>query len=156
MGTPMRILRIRSKFYDWVKNGRREPYNSFGNGSAMRVGSVGFAFDTLEEVLEWSKRSALVTHNHAEGSRRAGDSYCNLPCRKGISKEEIRVVLQARFYYNLHRRLKEIRPTYRFDETCQGTIPEALIAFLESKDYEDAVRNAISLGGDDDTLACIA
>jgi len=71
MGTPMRILRIRSKFYDWAKNGRREPYNSFGNGSAMRVGSVGFAFDTLEEVLEWSKKSALVTHNHAEGIRGA-------------------------------------------------------------------------------------
>ena len=144
-------------FRDWMRDRRREPYNSFGNGSAMRVSPVGFAFNTLEEVLEWSEKSAAVTHNHPEGIRGAqATATAIFLARKGISKEEIRSVLESRFHYNLRRRLKEIHPTYSFDVTCQGTVPEALIAFFESKHYEDAVRNAISLGGDADTLACIA
>jgi ADP-ribosylglycohydrolase len=143
-------------FYDWVRKGVREPYNSFGNGAAMRVSPVGFAFETLEEVLAWSERSAAVTHNHPEGIHGAqATAAAILFARQGQSKDQIRESIESRFGYDLRARLEEIRPAYGFDETCQGTVPPALIAFFESISYEDAVRNAISLGGDADTLACI-
>ncbi len=143
-------------FYHWVRTGMREPYNSFGNGAAMRVSPVGFAFETLEEVLAWSERSAAVTHNHPEGIRGAQATAAAIFfARQGQTKEQIRQVIESRFGYNLRARLDEIRLAYGFDETCQGTVPQALIAFLESASYEDAIRNAISLGGDADTLACI-
>lgn len=144
------------RFYQWVGGGLREPYNSFGNGAAMRVSPVGFAFETLDEVLEWSARSAAVTHNHPEGIRGAQATATAIYlARRGETKEEIQRVIESRFDYDLHARLDEIRPSYNFDETCQGTVPQALTAFFESTSYEDAIRNAISLGGDADTLACI-
>ncbi len=135
----------------------REPYNSYGNGAAMRVSPVGFAFGTMEEVLDWAERSAAVTHNHPEGIRGAqATATAVFLARQGESKDKIRTEIESRFDYDLHRKLDQIRASYCFDETCQGTVPEALIAVLESNSFDDAIRNAISLGGDADTLACIA
>ena len=143
-------------FYDWASGRRRQPYNSFGNGAAMRVSPVGFAFETIEKVLAWSERSAAVTHNHPEGIRGAqATAEAIYLVRRGQDKDQIRSTLESQFSYDLSARLAEIRPTYHFDETCQGTVPQALAAFFESTSYEDAIRNAISLGGDADTLACI-
>lgn len=143
-------------FHHWASNRRREPYNSFGNGAAMRASPVGFAFESIEEVLAWSKRSAEVTHNHPEGIRGAQVTAVAIYlARRSQDKESIRATLESQFGYNLSARLDEIRPTYTFDETCQGTVPQALAAFFESTSYEDAIRNAISLGGDADTLACV-
>ncbi len=140
----------------WMVTRSREPYNSFGNGSAMRVSPVGFAFDTIEDVLLWSERSAAVTHNHPEGIRGAQATAAAIFWARHVrDKEEIRRLLAERFGYDLGFTLDQIRPTYRFNETCQQTVPQALVAFLESTGYEDAIRNAISLGGDADTLACI-
>lgn len=143
-------------FYHWAKARVREPYNSFGNGAAMRVSPVGFAFETMEEVLAWSKRSAVVTHNHPEGIRGAqASAAATYLARRVHDKDQIRRTLESQFGYDLSARLEQIRPTYGFDETCQGTVPQALAAFFESTSFEDAIRNAISLGGDADTLACI-
>ena len=143
-------------FHDWVQAGARDPYGSFGNGSAMRVSAVGFAFDTLEEVLIWSERSAAVTHNHPEGIRGAQATAAAIwLARRTRSMDEIRQALEKRFGYDLSQSLDRIRPGYSFDATCQRTVPQALRAFLESTSFEDAIRNAISLGGDADTLACI-
>jgi len=145
------------RFLEWFSAGHREPYNSYGNGSAMRVPAVGYAFDTLDDVLAEAARSAAVTHNHPEGIKGAqATAAAVFMARRGNSKAHIRDGLQAMFGYRLTDRLDDIRPAYRFDESCQVTVPAALIAFLESRDYEDAVRKAISLGGDADTLACIA
>ncbi len=144
------------RFSYWVASGRREPYNSWGNGSAMRVPAVGYAFDSVEDVLAEAKRSAEVTHNHPEGVRGAqAAALAIFLARGGKTKNEIRDTVEERFGYALDRRLDDIRPDYQFDESCQGTVPQAIIAFLESKNYEDAIRKAISLGGDADTLACI-
>ncbi len=143
-------------FFQWLFNDDAGPYNSFGNGSAMRVSPVGFAFDTVEEVLAQATRSAEVSHNHPEGIRGArAIASCIFLARQGESKDEIRRFVETEFGYHLSRTLEAIRPSYRFDETCQGSVPEAIIAFLESTDYEDAVRKAVSLGGDADTLACM-
>ncbi len=144
-------------FSVWVKGSSLEPYNSFGNGSAMRVSPVGFAFDTMEEVLAEAERSAEVTHNHPEGIKGAqAVAAAIFLARQKESKIKIKEHLEKNFGYNLSRTLAEIRPHYYFDETCQGSVPEAIIAFLESESYEDAVRKAVSLGGDSDTLACMA
>ncbi len=144
-------------FYHWLHGPESVPYNSFGNGSAMRVSPVGFAFSTLDEVLYQAERSAAVTHNHPEGIKgaRAIASAIFL-ARTGKRKKEIAEYIEGQFGYNLHQTLDEIRPSYHFDETCQGSVPQAIVAFLASADYEDAVRKAISLGGDSDTLACMA
>ena len=143
-------------FFSWLFGENPAPYNSFGNGSAMRVSPVGFAYDTMEEVLSEAKRSAEVSHNHPEGIKGAqAVAACILLARQGKSKEEIRRFVETGFDYDLDRTLNDIRPSYRFDETCQRSVPESIIAFLESTDYEDAVRKAVSLGGDADTLACI-
>ena len=143
-------------FRDWVVCGRREPYNSWGNGSAMRVSPVAYAFDTLDEVLQEAEASAEVTHNHPEGIRGAqATAVATFLARKGRSKEEIRSEVEGRFRYDLKRTVAEIRPTYYFNESCQDTVPQAIVAFLESSDYEDSIRLAVSLGGDADTLACI-
>ncbi len=145
-----------SRFYDWASSGSTEAYNSFGNGSAMRVGPVGWAFDTLDEVLGEAKRSAEVTHNHPEGIKGAqATAAAILLARQHKTKQEIRNVIGQLTGYDLSQRIDDIRPHYTFNETCQGTVPQAVIAFLESEDYEDAVRKAVSLGGDADTLACI-
>jgi len=143
-------------FAEWASSRRTEPYNSWGNGSAMRVGPVGWAFDTLDEVLAEAKRSAEVTHNHPEGIKGAQATAAAIfLARQGRSKQEIRKSIEQWTGYNLSQKLDEIRPSYTFNESCYGTVPQAVIAFLESEDYEDAVRKAISLGGDADTLACI-
>lgn len=145
-----------ARFWSWVNRGDREPYNSWGNGSAMRVSPVAYAFETLDEVLAEAQRSAAVTHNHPEGVKGAqATAAAVFLARKGSSKTQIREAVQTRFGYNLRRTVAEIRPTYRFNESCQETVPEAIIAFLDSENYEHAVRLAISLGGDADTLACI-
>jgi ADP-ribosylglycohydrolase len=143
-------------FYYWLQSDTMGPYGSFGNGSAMRVSPIGFTFDTLQQVLEEAKRSAEVTHNHVEGIKGAQSvAAAVFMCRTGETKEEIQSYLETTFGYNLSRTLDDIRPTYSFDVTCQGSVPEAIIAFIESNDYEDAIRKAISLGGDSDTIACI-
>jgi ADP-ribosylglycohydrolase len=143
-------------FLDWAFDRLRQPYNSFGNGAAMRVSPVGFAFETMEEVLAWAERSAAVTHNHPEGIRGAQATAAAIYlARQGQDKDQIRSTLESQFHYDLSARLDQIRPTYRFNETCQGTVPQAFTAFFESTSYEDAIRNAISLGGDADTLAYI-
>jgi ADP-ribosylglycohydrolase len=143
-------------FSHWIRAENPSPYNSWGNGSAMRVSPVGFAFDTVEEVLAEAERSAIVTHDHPEGIKGAqATALAVLLGRQGASQEDIRRELTSRFGYDLDRTLDEIRPGYRFDVTCQGSVPEAIIAFLESEDYEDAIRKAISIGGDSDTIACI-
>jgi ADP-ribosylglycohydrolase len=144
------------QFFEWASSGSRLPYNSFGNGSAMRVPAIGYAFDTLDEVLMEAARSAEVTHNHPEGVKGAqATASAVFLARRGETKNRIKDSLEQMFGYNLSDRLDDVRPSYCFDVTCQGTVPAALIAFLESRDYEDALRKAISLGGDADTLACI-
>jgi ADP-ribosylglycohydrolase len=144
-------------FIWWASSRRREPYNSWGNGSAMRVSPVAYAGTTLEEVLQEAKRSALVTHNHEQGIRGAqATAAAVFLARTGSSKEQIRRYTEETFGYFLDETLTDLRPTYPFDVSCQGSVPQSIIAFLESDGYEDAVRNAISLGGDADTMACIA
>jgi len=143
-------------FFQWLFNDDAGPYNSFGNGSAMRVSPVGFAFNTLDAILVEARRSAEVSHNHPEGIKGArAIASCIFLARQSESKDEIRKFIENEFGYDLSRTLDAVRPSYRFDETCQGSVPEAIIAFLESTDYEDAVRKAVSLGGDADTLACM-
>jgi ADP-ribosylglycohydrolase len=143
-------------FLQWVFSGSTQPYNSWGNGSAMRVPAVGYAFESLDDVLTEAKRSAEVTHNHPEGVRGAQATAAAIfLARIGKTKDEILRSIKERFGYDLQQRLDDIRPSYKFDVSCQGTVPPAIIAFLESRDYEDAIRKAISLGGDADTLACI-
>jgi ADP-ribosylglycohydrolase len=144
-------------FYRWLLDEDAGPYNSWGNGAAMRVSPVGFALDTIDEVLAEAARSAAVTHNHPEGIKGAqATALAVFLARSGADKTSIRLAIEERFGYDLARSLDAIRPTYRFDVSCQGSVPESLIAFLESTDYESAVRNAVSLGGDADTMACIA
>ena len=143
-------------FAKWIRSNDMEPYNSWGNGSAMRVSAVGFACDDLESVVLEAKRSAEVTHNHPEGIKGAQATAIALyMARKGQSKEQIKAAIAKSFGYDLDRTVDEIRPVYKFNESCQETVPEAIIAFLESRDFEDAIRNAVSLGGDTDTLTCI-
>ena len=140
----------------WLLSDTPRPYNSWGNGSAMRVSPVGFAFSDEGTVLREAERTAAVTHNHPEGVKGAQATALTIwLARTGCSKEEIRERISARFGYHLDRSVRSIRPTYTSDISCQGTVPEAIICFLESSSYEDAVRNAVSLGGDSDTLACI-
>ncbi len=144
-------------FRRWAASASTGPYGSLGNGSAMRVSPVAWARETLSEVLAEARRSAAVTHDHPEGIRGAQAAAAAVfMARRGESREVIREALQARFGYNLHRSLAHIRPGYAFDVTCPGSVPEAILCFLESSDYEGAVRNAVSLGGDADTQACIA
>ena len=144
-------------FRKWMWSWENEPYNSFGNGSAMRVSPVGFAYGFVKEVLSHAKRSAEVSHNHPEGIKGAqATALAIFMARQGETKETIRNEIANRFDYDLSHTVDEIRPDYRFDISCQGSVPESIIAFLDSDSYEDAVKNAISLGGDADTMACIA
>ncbi|MBO5698605.1 MAG: ADP-ribosylglycohydrolase family protein [Bacteroidaceae bacterium] len=132
------------------------PYNSFGNGSAMRVGPVGWMCNTKEEVLAKAKESAECTHNHPEGIKGAqATALAIMMARQGYSKEEIRAEIERTFSYNLQFTCDEIRSTYTWESSCQGTVPPAIVAFLDAKNFEDAIRNAISIGGDSDTLGCI-
>lgn len=143
-------------FAGWLFSSDPKPYNSWGNGSAMRVSPVGFAFDTVDDVLREAARSAEFTHNHPEGVKGAqATALAVFLARTARDKGLIKSEIAARFGYDLDRTVDGIRPGYSFNESCQETVPEAVIAFLESDSYEDAVRNAVSLGGDADTLACI-
>jgi ADP-ribosylglycohydrolase len=144
-----------SGFGNWIHSDSREPYNSWGNGSAMRVSPCGFAARTEVETLLLAKTSASVTHDHPEGIKGAETTALAIfLARNGESIEEIMARIEADFY-ELNFTIDEIRPTYKFNESCQDTVPQAITAFLESTDFEDAIRNAISLGGDSDTLAAI-
>lgn len=143
-------------FHRWAQSEESQPYNSWGNGAAMRISPVGFAFDTLEEVLAKARQYTEGTHNHPEGIKGAqAVAAAIFLARTGESKAEIKEYVTVTFGYDLSKSLDAIRPTYQFNESCQETVPQALTAFLESDDFEDAIRNAISLGGDSDTLACI-
>jgi ADP-ribosylglycohydrolase len=143
-------------FIQWLHASNAGPYNSWGNGSAMRVSPVGFAFSTEDEVLTQAEATAVITHNHPEGVKGAqATALAVFLAKTGSDKETIRSRIAGRFRYDLSRTVDDIRPAYSFDVSCQGTVPEAIVAFLDSQSYEDAVRNAISLGGDSDTLACI-
>ena len=143
-------------FRSWLFTDDRNPYNSWGNGSAMRVSPVGWIFDSLETTESAAKVSAAVTHNHPEGIKGAQATAAAIfLARNDKSKEDIKTYIENKYGYDLKKTLDEIRPTYEFDISCQGTVPEAIIAFLESNDFEDAIRNAISLGGDSDTLTAI-
>lgn len=143
-------------FIQWLLSENSAPYNSWGNGSAMRVSPVGFAFSTEDEVLKQARMTAEITHNHPEGIKGAQATALAIYLAKnGMDKETIRTQIKDRFGYNLDRSVDSIRENYSFDISCQGTVPEAIISFLDSKSYEDAIRNAVSIGGDSDTLACI-
>lgn len=145
-----------ASFKGWAATPDSQPYNSWGNGSAMRTSPVGSVFTTLDEVLIKAEYYASFTHNHPEGIKGAqATSAAIFLARNGASKEDIKSYTITQFKYDLTRSIVEIRPEYRFDVSCQGTVPQAITAFLESENYEDAIRNAISLGGDSDTLACI-
>jgi ADP-ribosylglycohydrolase len=144
-------------YINWASQRLREPYNSWGNGSAMRVSPVGFAYDTLDEVLHHAERTAAVTHNHPEGIKGAqATAVAIFLARNGEDKAAIKRHIEAAFGYDLSEPLDEIWHTYTFDVSCQGSVPQSIIAFLEADGFEDTVRNAISLGGDADTMACIA
>ena len=144
-------------FIQWLNpNVNPMPYNSWGNGSAMRVSAVGWLCDDMESVLEYAKRSADITHSHPEGIKGAqAVASVIFLARKGESKEAIKQFIEQKFGYNLDRTCDQIRPNYQFDVSCQGSVPEAIIAFLESEHFEEAIRLAISLGGDSDTIAAI-
>jgi len=145
-----------STFSRWLFSENPQPYDSWGNGAAMRVSPVGFAFSTENEVLQQAAETAQISHNHPEGIKGAQATALALfLARTSRDKQQIRQQITDRFGYDLNRSVEEIRPRYSFDVSCQGTVPEAIVAFLDSMSYEDAVRNAISLGGDSDTLACI-
>lgn len=145
------------RFGHWLDDDSAGPYNSWGNGSAMRVSAVGFAFDSLEDTLIVARRSAQVTHNHPEGIKGAQATAAAIfLARTGRTKEEIRSYVSATFGYDLQRTCDDIRPAYTFEESCQKSVPQSLIAFLDSHDYESAVRLAVSLGGDADTMGAIA
>ena len=160
-----------SRFGSWLFSDDRKPYNSWGNGSAMRVSPCAeYIFNSIVpgdcpetsiiRVVELARNSAAVTHNHPEGIKGAeATAYCMMMAYGygiEVAKEHIRNEIPIKFGYDLSRTLDDIRPVYKFNESCQETVPEAIIAFLESTDFEDAIRNAISLGGDSDTLAAIA
>lgn len=144
-------------FLEWALLGHRDAYNSWGNGSAMRVSPVGWIGSTMEETLAHARQSAEVTHNHPEGIKGAqATAAAMFLARTGKSKADIRHFVEREFGYDLSPRLDDIRQWYEFDVSCQGSVPQSIIAFLEADGFEDTVRNAISLGGDADTMACIA
>lgn len=145
-----------ARFNEWIWSSNPQPYHSFGNGSAMRVSAIGWAYDRLTDVLNLAHDSAAITHNHPEGIKGAQATAAAIFwARTGESKQFIRDNIQDYFGYDLSLTCDEIRPDYDFDESCQGTVPQAITAFLESDGFEDAVRLAVSLGGDSDTLTAI-
>lgn len=143
-------------FVAWAESDTPRPYNSWGNGAAMRISPVGWACDTLEQVLRMAREYTLPTHGHPEGVKGAQAVAASVfMARTGVTRKELRSFVAGEFGYDLSRSCDEIRPSYRFDVSCQGTVPQAITAFLESTDFESAIRLAVSLGGDSDTLACI-
>jgi ADP-ribosylglycohydrolase len=147
-----------ARFREWLSLSEdHNPYNSLGNGSAMRVSPVAWAFDDISEVEKYARISASVTHNHPEGIKGAMSvAGAVFLARSGGNKKEIKKYVEDGYQYDLGRTLRGIRETHRYDTTCPGSVPEAVIAFLESESFEDAVRKAVSIGGDSDTIAAIA
>ena len=146
-----------ARFIHWLRAADPKPYGSFGNGSAMRVSAAGWLYKSLEETRHMAALTAEVTHNHPEGIKGAEATAAAIYlARTGRNKEEIKAYIVREFGYDLTRTCDEIRPDYRHVESCQQTVPEAITAFLEGKDFEDVIRSAVSLGGDCDTLTCIA
>ena len=138
------------------EDGKRHPYNSYGNGSAMRASACGWAAKSIEEALDLGKRSAEITHNHPEGIKGAQATAAAIfMARQGETKEAIRTYIEQTFGYDLKHTCDEIRPYYDWESSCQGTVPPAFLAFFDSHDFEESIRLAVSLGGDSDTLACI-
>ncbi len=145
------------RFIHWIFDESSKPYGSWGNGSAMRVSPCVWAADSFEEAQKLARLSSVVTHDHPEGIKGAlATSDAIYLARAGSSKDEIKSHVEKEYGYNLSISLDEIRPTYDFDVSCQGSVPESIICFLEAKDFEDTIRNAVSLGGDADTQAAIA
>ena len=145
------------RFRQWLQASNPAPYGSYGNGSAMRVSSAGWLYTTIEETRRIARMTAYVTHNHPEGIKGAeATASAIFLARTGYSKDKIKEYIVREFEYDLSRTCEEIRPTYRHIESCQKTVPEAITAFLEGHNFEDVIRTAVSLGGDCDTLACIA
>ena len=144
-------------FKKWLKSNAYAPYNSWGNGSAMRVSPIAWAFDTEEKVLEEARKSAEITHNHPEGIKGAeATALAIFLARKGATKKVIRERISIQFAYDLERTVDEIRPDYKFEVSCAKSVPESIICFLDSVSFEDCIRNCISLGGDADTMGAIA
>lgn len=144
-------------FKNWLATDNPQPYNSYGNGSAMRVSPIGLYAQSLNEALELAYITASVSHNHPEGIKGAQTTAAAVyMARNGYSKSQIREILSVMFNYNLYRTIEEIKANYEWNDICQQTVPEAIIAFLDGKDFEDVVRLAVSLGGDADTQAAIA
>ena len=144
-------------FKNWLQTENPKPYGSWGNGSAMRVSPVAWVGESLEEVQKLAELSSIVTHDHPEGVKGAlATADAVYLARNGFSKEEIKDHVEVRYGYNLDRTVDEIRPYYKFDVSCQGCVGESIICFLEAEDYEDTIRNCVSLGGDADTMAAIA
>lgn len=144
-------------FMRWLYNPEPQPYNSYGNGSAMRVSPVAFYAHSLQEALGLAKISAEVTHNHPEGIKGAQAIASSIYlARHGATKREIKSYVEENFHYDLSRQLDDIRPTYSYDMSCQNTVPQALLAFLEGANFEDVMRSAVSIGGDSDTIAAMA
>lgn len=144
------------RFRDWANNDNPQPYNSWGNGSAMRVSPVGWAYNELETVLLKAKESAEVTHNHPEGIKGAQATAASIfLARTKHSKKEIKEFVEKTFHYNLDLDIEDLRKNYQFNESCQDTVPRAIFTFLVSASFEDSIRKAIYIGGDSDTLAAI-
>lgn len=156
LGRPYPDCGFGGSFYDWIYAEHPQPYNSFGNGAAMRVSGAGYAARTLDEAKELAYKVTAVSHNHPEGIKGAeAVAVAIYLARHGKTKDEIRAYIGGN-YYKIDFTLDEIRPTYEFNETCQNTVPQAFAAFFEADGFEDTIRNAISVGGDSDTLAAIA
>ena len=146
-----------ARFAGWLCEDDPQPYNSWGNGAGMRVSPVGLYARTLDEALALAAVTASVSHNHPEGVKGAqAIAACMFLCRQGKSKEEIKKYVENTFFYDLNRTISEIRPRYEFDVSCQGSVPESIIAFMEGNSFEEVVRLAVSLGGDADTQGCMA
>ena len=144
-------------FWAWLREENPQPYNSWGNGAGMRVSPVGLYAKTLDEALALAALTASVSHNHPEGVKGAqAIAACVFLCKEGKSKAEIKEYIEKTFDYNLNRSIAEIRPRYEFDVSCQGSVPEAIIAFLDGNSFEEVIRLAISLGGDSDTIGAMA
>lgn len=155
VGRPYQNAGYGGRFYNWLYSDNPQPYNSYGNGAAMRISPVGFIADSMEQAIDLSQKVTEITHNHPGGIKGAeAITVAIFMARQGKNKEEIGQYINDN-YYDLNFKLDDIRQTYSFNDTCQGTVPQAIKAFLESTDFEDAIRNAISIGGDSDTLACI-
>ena len=145
------------RFISWIITDDHTPYNSYGNGSAMRVSSVAWLYNDLDAVRHAARLSAAVSHNHPEGFKGAeAVASAIFLARTGSTKDDIRAYVTKEFGYDFSRTCNEIRPDYRMDATCQGSVPEAITAFMEGTDFEDVIRTAVSLGGDSDTIACMA